>query len=338
MHKGKKKCIIPPSLPLLFPLLWVNIYNSPPQFLQLISVSHCLLTTVCLWMKALFQMESFYLFNFLMLIFFTLLLKDVYVFLIDWWWVYNISLISVMHQHELTIGVHMSSPSWVSLPPPIHSHPSRLLQSSSVCSLSHTANSHWLSVYIWRCRCIHAALSIYLTLSLLSPTLVHKCVLYICVDGVHLIPSSDGLLSDRPPGYTGDGKSSREKRWVPEPFRKWNALDLVTGWLWTVRHRDQVKDTHRFLPPASQWCHACCCFSHSSSFLLPSPSSFWCYSCEYYAASFVSRGDCLSSSVRTRSGRTGTKEKSCAKAYVLYLAAVTKNLRRIVVSGSYLQT
>ena len=144
---------------------------------------------------------------------------------------------------------------------------------SSLSSLSHTANSHWLSVYIWWCRCIHAALSIYLTLSLLSPTLVHKYVLYICMDRVHLMPSSDGLLSDRPPGNTGDGKSSREKRWVPEPFRKWNALDLVTGWLWTVRNRDQVKDVHRFLPPASEWCHACCCFSHSSSFLLPSPSS-----------------------------------------------------------------
>ena len=139
MHKGKKKCIIPPSLPLLFPLLWVNIYNSPPQFLQLISVSHCLLTTVCLWMKALFQMESFYLFNFLMLIFFTLLLKDVYVFLIDWWWVYNISLISVMHQHELTIGVHMSSPSWISLPPLSLSHPSRLLRSPNL-------SFHWLSI------------------------------------------------------------------------------------------------------------------------------------------------------------------------------------------------
>ena len=42
----------------------------------------------------------------------------IYLFLIDWWLVYNIDLISVIHQHELTIGVHMSPPSRSSLPPP----------------------------------------------------------------------------------------------------------------------------------------------------------------------------------------------------------------------------
>ena len=31
--------------------------------------------------------------------------------LVDWWLVYNIGLISVIHQYELTIGVHMSSAS-----------------------------------------------------------------------------------------------------------------------------------------------------------------------------------------------------------------------------------
>ena len=40
---------------------------------------------------------------------------------------YNIGLISVIHQHELTIGAHMSLLSWLSLPPPAHPHPSRLL-------------------------------------------------------------------------------------------------------------------------------------------------------------------------------------------------------------------
>ena len=35
-------------------------------------------------------------------------------------------------------------PPFVTLPPT--SHPSRLLQSSSLSSLSHTANSHWLSI------------------------------------------------------------------------------------------------------------------------------------------------------------------------------------------------
>ena len=38
--------------------------------------------------------------------------------LIDCWLVYNIALISVIHQHELTVGVLMSPPSWISLLPP----------------------------------------------------------------------------------------------------------------------------------------------------------------------------------------------------------------------------
>ena len=54
--------------------------------------------------------------------------KNIYIFLTDWWLPCNIGLISVTHQHELTIGVHMSLPSWISLPPPALSHPSRLLQ------------------------------------------------------------------------------------------------------------------------------------------------------------------------------------------------------------------
>ena len=37
----------------------------------------------------------------------------------------------------------MSSSSWTSLPPLISSHPSRLLQSPSLSSLNHTANSFW---------------------------------------------------------------------------------------------------------------------------------------------------------------------------------------------------
>ena len=64
-------------------------------------------------------------------IFFRLFLKhfkNIYLFLIDWWWLYNIDLISVIHQHELTIGVHMSPHSRISLPPPTFSHPTRLLQ------------------------------------------------------------------------------------------------------------------------------------------------------------------------------------------------------------------
>ena len=60
---------------------------------------------------------------------------------------YWFGLTSVIYQHELTIGVHMASHSYISLPPPAHSCPSRLLQGPSLSSLSHTANSHWISYF-----------------------------------------------------------------------------------------------------------------------------------------------------------------------------------------------
>ena len=37
-------------------------------------------------------------------------------------------------------------PSWASLPPSTPSHPSRLFQSTSLSSLSHSSNFHWLSI------------------------------------------------------------------------------------------------------------------------------------------------------------------------------------------------
>ena len=74
--------------------------------------------------------------------------KKAYLFLIDWWLVYNIGLISALYHYELTIIVHMSFPSWISLPPSTHSHLSRLLQSPHLISLSHTANPHWLFTYV----------------------------------------------------------------------------------------------------------------------------------------------------------------------------------------------
>ena len=54
-------------------------------------------------------------------------------------------LVSAKHQQS-AVDTHMFPPSWASFPPPSSSHPSRLLQSSGVSSLSHTANSHWLSI------------------------------------------------------------------------------------------------------------------------------------------------------------------------------------------------
>ena len=54
---------------------------------------------------------------------------------------YNIVLASGTDQHESAIGIHASPSSWSSLPP--STHPTLL---DSLSSLSHTANSHWLSI------------------------------------------------------------------------------------------------------------------------------------------------------------------------------------------------
>ena len=41
-------------------------------------------------------------------------------------WLYNIVFVSAIYQHESATGVHISPPSWTSLPPPIPSHPTPL--------------------------------------------------------------------------------------------------------------------------------------------------------------------------------------------------------------------
>ena len=60
-----------------------------------------------------------------------------------------------MYQCEAATGIHMSPPSWNSLPPPIPSHPSRLSHSLGF-ELSHTADSYWLCIlylvmYMFQC-------------------------------------------------------------------------------------------------------------------------------------------------------------------------------------------
>ena len=47
-------------------------------------------------------------------------------------------LVSAIYQHESATGILMSLLSWTSLLPPTPSHPSRLLQSTGLSSLSHT--------------------------------------------------------------------------------------------------------------------------------------------------------------------------------------------------------
>ena len=75
-------------------------------------------------------------------------------------------------------------PSIVNFPPtPSPPHPCRLLQRPPLSSLSHAANSHWLSV-------LHMVIRVSVLLSPYSPPslssspltrLVHKCVLCVCV-------------------------------------------------------------------------------------------------------------------------------------------------------------
>ena len=58
----------------------------------------------------------------------------------------NIVLVSAIHQHESVPGIHMSAPSWMPLPSPTPSRPSRLSQGIRLTSPGHTANSHMLSI------------------------------------------------------------------------------------------------------------------------------------------------------------------------------------------------
>ena len=74
------------------------------------------------------------------------LILNLRIFLIEGCLFYRTVLFSAKHQHESAIGLHMSPPSWTSPIPPYPSHPSRLLQSPGLSSLSHTANSHGLSI------------------------------------------------------------------------------------------------------------------------------------------------------------------------------------------------
>ena len=58
------------------------------------------------------------------------------------WRILSITLLAC----ESAIGIHISTPFWNSFPSPSPFQPSRLIQSSCLSFLSHTANPHWLSI------------------------------------------------------------------------------------------------------------------------------------------------------------------------------------------------
>ena len=71
---------------------------------------------------------------------------------------YNIVLISAIHQHELAIGTHVPLP--LETPSHLPLHPTHLdcHRAPGWSSLRHTANSHWLSVlhmvaFMFQCHC-----------------------------------------------------------------------------------------------------------------------------------------------------------------------------------------
>ena len=66
-------------------------------------------------------------------------------FLVGGYLLYNIVMVSAIHQHESGIGIHMFSPFWTSLLPPTPSHPLGCHRALYLSSLHDTTNFQWLS-------------------------------------------------------------------------------------------------------------------------------------------------------------------------------------------------
>ena len=89
---------------------------------------------------------------------------------------YSITFISTKHQHESAIGLPMSPPAWTFLLPPSLFHPSRLLSSPSLSSLSQQ-QIPFVIYFKHGNICFHVTLAI-LPSPLLLPHLVMSLSLY----------------------------------------------------------------------------------------------------------------------------------------------------------------
>ena len=115
----------------------------------------------------------------------------IYLFLTEGWLLYNILLVSAIHKYESAIGIHMSPPSWMSLPPSTPPHPSRLSQSPGWSCLSHTTNSPWLSI-LRMVMCMFACYSLG-SPHLLFPPIVPTSLFCVCVSTAALQIGSSAL-------------------------------------------------------------------------------------------------------------------------------------------------
>ena len=122
----------------------------------------------------------------------------IYLFLIGGQLLYNIVLVSAIHQHESAIGIHTFPHSWNSLPLPTLSHPFRLSQSTGLELISTSYLILHMAVYISTILSIHPPFSFTLSVhksiyeSLLLPWRYGSSVLiFVCFDTIffmHLSP------------------------------------------------------------------------------------------------------------------------------------------------------
>ena len=130
-------------------------------------------------------------------------------FLIGGELLYNIVLVSAIHQRESARGIHMSPLSWTSLPPPTHPTPRGCLRAPDLSSLCHTANSHWLSNFT------HGIVYVSMLLSQLVPSSPPPSVFtslfsYACISVAIRVISNE--VDEPRAHYTEWSNSERENK------------------------------------------------------------------------------------------------------------------------------